>query len=486
MNIFRKSIMLKLWLAMVTLVLIILYFAGTLQTSKLKELYYRQQTEQLTKEARQIAAHAFKINGKHDSEFLSAMASALEANIMITDADGYIQDCLGMGMDMRNVTEARISVIEHHGMPWKHTDLKQLRQGKAIAYRGSYHFLDSEVLSVAVPLYLENKVAGAIMLSAPLAPVESRISELQKITQFAGLGGIILATFLSLLFSRSMSQPLLRMNQVAWAMIRGDYSRRVNVKSRDEIGLLAETMNSLASELQEKIDTLERFDRTRQDFVANVSHELRTPLSIMQGYTEALIDGMAGSEEDRRKYLSNIHDEILRLRRLVAELLDLKKIKTGRVEMNMKEISLADIIQRVTEKFNPLAEEKKVKINTDIPIMLPRVRVDPDRMEQVLINLLDNALRATPSGGEIKVIMKEQKEMILVSISDTGPGIPTEELPLIWDRFYKVDKSRTRSGGGTGLGLAIVREIIEAHGGSTQVKSHPGKGSIFSFSVPIF
>lgn len=267
-------------------------------------------------------------------------------------------------------------------------------------------------------------------------------------------------------------------------MARGDYSRRVEAKSKDEIGLLAESLNSLATELQEKIDALERLDRTRREFVANVSHELRTPLSIMQGYTEALIDGMAESEADRQKYLGNIHEEILRLRRLVTEILDLRKIEAGRLEMEIKEVSLPDIARRVVYKLQSLAEEKNISVSQNFSPKLPAAHADPDRLEQVFINLLDNALRVTPDGGKIEIAIKALKEKLQISISDTGPGIPPEEQPLIWERFYKVDKSRTRIGGGTGLGLAIVKEIVEAHGGSIEVLSHPGAGTIFVFTLP--
>ncbi|MCL6635344.1 MAG: cell wall metabolism sensor histidine kinase WalK [Peptococcaceae bacterium] len=484
MSIFSKSILLKLWLVMVGLVLVVLYFTGTVQTGKLKELYYSQQLEQMTKEAEHIAASLGIYGGSQNDHYLAALADALNGNVMVTDTGGYIEQCVGMGMDMRNVAHQRINVTGHHDIPLKEPELQSVLQGKAISYRGPYHFLGTDVLTVAVPLYQEGRVTGTVMLSAPLAPIEERIAELQRVTRYAGLVGIILATFLSLLFSRTLSRPLLNMNQAARAMARGDYSRRIEVKSKDEMGLLAESLNSLATKLQDKIAALERLDRTRREFVANVSHELRTPLSIMQGYTEALLDGMAGSEADRQKYLGNIHEEILRLRRLVTEILDLRKIEAGRVEMEMKEVSLADIAGRVVDKLRALAEEKKIKVIQNFPPGPAKAWADPDRLEQVFINLLDNAIRVTHSGGRVEVAVKDLKGEIVISVSDDGPGITPEEQPLIWERFYKVDKSRTRKGGGTGLGLAIVKEIVEAHGGSIKVVSKPGEGSTFVFTIP--
>lgn len=483
MNTFKKSILLKLWLAMVALVLIVLYFTGIVQTDKLKQLYYNQQLEQMTKEAGHIASSQEIYDSSLKNHYLGALADALNGNIMVTDVNGYIEQCVGMGMDMSNVAGEKINIIGHHDIPFKESDLQSVLQGKVISYRGPYRFLDTDVLTVAVPVYKEGKIDSTVMFSAPLAPIEERIADLQRITQYAGLVGIILATFLSLLFSRTLSRPLLNMNQAARAMAKGDYSRRVEVKSKDEIGLLAESLNSLATELQEKITSLERLDQTRREFVANVSHELRTPLSIIQGFTEALIDGMASSEADKQKYLENIHEEALRLRRLVTEILDLRKIEAGRVEMEMKEVSLPDMAARVIGKLQTLAKDKNISISKNVPNDLPFAYADPDRLEQVFINLLDNAIRANPVGGKVEIAIKVFKEKLQVSISDTGPGIPPEELPLIWERFYKVDKSRNRKSGGTGLGLAIVKEIVEAHGGSIEVKSKQGEGSVFVFSL---
>lgn len=485
MSVFSRSIVLKLWLVMVTLVLIVLYFTGMAQTVKLKDLYYRQQLELLTSEASHIQEGLNLAEESQQAYFLSVMAGTLNANIMLTDVQGYIIHCVGMGMDMRDIAGERINVIGHHGMPWTGPDIRSVMQGNVVSYRGVYHFLDSDVLTVAVPLYRGGEVTGAVMLSAALGPIEERVHELQRVTHLAGVAGIVLATILSLLFSRTLSQPLLKMNQAARAMAGGDYSRRVKTGSKDEIGLLAESLNSLATRLQEKIAALERQDQIRREFVADVSHELRTPLSIMQGYTEALIDGMAATKADREKYLQRIHGEILRLRRLVTEILDLQKMEAGRVVMSLQEVSLKEVAGRVAGKLQPLAGEKAIKLFQDYAPGPSAVMGDPDRLEQVLINLLDNAIRITPAGGEVKIQVVERPGEVNVAVSDTGPGIPPGEQPRIWERFYKVDKSRTRAGGGTGLGLAIVKEIVEAHGGVVDVKSTPGQGSVFSFTIPV-
>lgn len=483
MNFFRKSILLKLWLVIVMLVFIVLYFTGVVQTSKLKELYYSQQLRQMTIEASHVADNYASETGTNP-HYLAALAEAQSGNIMLTDLQGNIVDCVGMGMDMTNIEGEGINIFNHHDIPYQDVDLASVLQGKVVNYIGPYQFLGTNVLTVAVPVYKENNITGMVIFSAPLGPLEERVVELQRITLFAGLVGIILATFLSLFFSRTISRPLLNMNKSAQAMSKGDYSRRVEVKSEDEMGLLAGSLNTLAAELQQKITALEQQDQTRRKFVANVSHELRTPLSIIQGYTEALIDGMASSEAERKKYLANIHEEVLRLSRLVAEILDLRRIESGRVEMETKEVMLTRIVERVVDRFQTLAAEKKINLSQGIFHGQSLVHADPDRLEQVLINLLDNAIQNTPAEGKVEVFIQDSGDKLEVSVRDNGPGIAYEEQSLIWERFYKVDKSRTRSGGGTGLGLAIAKEIVEAHGGSIEVTSKPGEGSTFSFTIP--
>jgi len=486
MNVINKSIVLKLWLAMVMMVIIVLCLSGLVQTRELKEIYFNQQLDQLVKEGEHISSSIVENKLAPLADNLAVMAVILNANIMLVDNQGYIIECQGMGMSLSisGKEEQKINIMGYHGIPWQESDLESLRQGKTISYRGPNHFFDNDVLSVLLPVYRDEKVTGAVVLSKPLAPIEGRIIELQKMTLYTGIAGILLATFMSLLFSRTLSQPLLRMNKVARALAGGDYSCQVEVKSKDEIGLLAGSLNSLSLELQKKIAALDMLDQTRREFVANVSHELRTPLSIMLGYTEALIDGMAGNETEKQRYLNNIHEEILRLQRLVTELLDLRKMEAGYLNLEMQETNISAIAGRVLDKFQAVAEFNGINLIRNLPDTISPVFAHNDRLEEVFINLLDNAVRATPPGGTVELAIKDCEEKLQILISDTGPGIPSEEQPLIWERFYKVDKSRARSGGGTGLGLAIVKKIVEMHGGSIEVISKPGEGSIFLFTIP--
>ncbi|MGS5020506.1 ATP-binding protein [Paenibacillus sp. JJ1683] len=234
-----------------------------------------------------------------------------------------------------------------------------------------------------------------------------------------------------------------------------------------------------------------KLEKMRSDFVANVSHEIRTPLSMMQGYSEALLDGMAGSPEESEELVQVIHDESLRMGRLVKDLLDLARMEAGHTDMYRQEVDVNELIERVHRKFTVRSKERGLTLDYYEPgqrLLLPEA--DEDRLEQVLTNLLDNAFRHTPSGKKVTIaadqILGERNELIRIRIKDEGVGIASEDLPYIFDRFYKADKARVRGEDkGTGLGLAIVRNIVEAHGGSVSAASVLGEGTEFTILLPI-
>lgn len=235
-----------------------------------------------------------------------------------------------------------------------------------------------------------------------------------------------------------------------------------------------------------------RVDKMRKDFVANVSHEIRTPLSMVQGYSEALLDDIAASPEERRELVQVIHDESLRMGRLVKDLLDLARMEAGHLEMTFQPVDINSLLSRVYRKFAALAKERNINLtkSDENPALILEAG-DGDRLEQVLTNLMDNALRHTPSGASITLdaarIDGAKGDYLEIKVADEGQGIPREDLPYIFERFYKADKARKRdtNTGGTGLGLAIVKNLIEAHTGTIQAISEQGKGTTFTIKLPV-
>ncbi len=229
-----------------------------------------------------------------------------------------------------------------------------------------------------------------------------------------------------------------------------------------------------------------RLDKMRKDFVANVSHELRTPLQMLQGYSEALMDDIAETPEERMELAQVINEESQRMSRLVRELLNLARMESGHIQIEPVELSLNELVFRVIRKFQGLARERQVCLHTELDNRLPVVYWDEDKIEQVLTNLVDNAIRHTPSKGTVTVRVYFKSEKVYLEVEDTGSGIAEEDLPFVFERFYKADKARTRGySGGTGLGLSIVRHLVNAHRGSVTVKSQLGKGATFRVELPI-
>lgn len=232
---------------------------------------------------------------------------------------------------------------------------------------------------------------------------------------------------------------------------------------------------------------LKKLERMRVDFVANATHEIKTPLTAIIGFVETLERGAIEDAAMARKFLHTIRENALRLNRLVDDLLILSNVELGETKMNLEALAVADVLERALTLIQANAALKNVSLRTELPAELPLIRADRDKAVQVLLNILDNAVKFTPEGGQVSITASEaQKDFITVRITDTGPGIPKSELPRLGERFYRVDKMRSRDLGGTGLGLSIVKHLMKAHQGSMEIDSTPGKGAVVSLKFPIF
>ena len=290
-------------------------------------------------------------------------------------------------------------------------------------------------------------------------------------------GALASATALALarLLAKGMTTPLRDMAHAANQMSHGDYSRRVHSASRDEVGQLAATFNRMSSELA-------NVERLRRDLVANVSHELKTPISALRARLENLLDGV---EPPDPEVLQVMLQQTERLSRLVEQLLDLSRLESGDVPMDREEVHLDSLISSVIAEVQVARGDHLVAVRSEIPPAMPPLWADRERVHQVVFNLLDNAVRFTPPGGEVVISAGVAGGRCEIRVVDTGPGIPPEHLPFLFERFYRVDSARSRGDGGTGIGLAIARSVVEAHGGRIWAESEVGRGSVFTFEVPL-
>jgi signal transduction histidine kinase len=324
-----------------------------------------------------------------------------------------------------------------------------------------------------------NEIHGALFLFASMEPVNRALAEFRIMMALLGTGALMLAAWLLYGLAGGMVRPLLKMKDVTQHLANRNYQARVQVSTEDEVGQLGKSINELAKRLQHHVEQ-------QQEFLADVTHELRTPLSYIQGYSQVLEQDWVQNEEERKKYLALIVRETNRLQRLVSELADLSELHAEGMKITLVKTDFQEVAVQVQAKMMAVAHKKGVELTVERPQLEPLfVLGDPDRLEQVLLNLLSNAIRHTPEGGRITVRYQSVGRDLHVQVQDTGAGIPAEDLPHVFDRFYRVDKSRNRAKGGMGLGLSIVKGIIDRHGGQVWVESEEGKGTTFFFTVPV-
>ena len=307
-----------------------------------------------------------------------------------------------------------------------------------------------------------------------VAPQESGLPSINRFLVWSGLSAAGAALVLTFFFSRRILAPVESLSRAARDLARGDFSRRVQVRSRDEVGELARTFNAMAEELAAT-------EEMRRNLVADVAHELRTPLSNIRGYLEAIRDGVVKPEAAT---LNSMNEEVLLLTRLIEDLQELAQAESGQLNLNLQQCDMSEVSKKAVAALQPKAEAAGITVDLSAVYEDPAV-ADHERMSQVLRNLLVNAINYTPSGGRVNVTVVPRRGDVEVTVQDTGIGIPEEELPHVFERFYRVDKSRSRATGGVGLGLTIARRLVEAHGGRISVTSLSGQGTTFSFTVPV-
>jgi len=337
------------------------------------------------------------------------------------------------------------------------------------------------------PLQINDQIVGAMFLAEPqLSPNLDFLQQINQAILVAGfvVAGIALCT--SVLLVRRFTRPLEDLTVAAEQMKQGKYTQRVSLpKNLDELGQLGLTFNEMADTIETDITELRRQDQVRRDLIANIAHDLATPLTAIQGFSEALADDVISDLDGRQETAQRIGREVQRLRRLVADIQQMTSLEAGHTKLDLAPLDLHAQVDETIAVIAPECEPIGISVYNDIESSIPQVIADGDRITQVLLNLLDNARRHTPDGGAIRVGAALQGNALRVWVSDTGTGIDPTDLPHIFERFYRADRSRTTSTGGSGLGLSIVKAIITAHGGNIWAESTLGQGTCITFTLPI-
>lgn len=332
----------------------------------------------------------------------------------------------------------------------------------------------SATLYVSVDSSTQSLSQSAVSFAANSPEAAFLASVNQALWLAVCIAGLI-ALLLALLFARALLKPLHLLKTVAIRMEQGDLSQRVSIKGKGEISELAHAFNAMA-------DSLSRSEQARRNLVNDVAHELRNPLMNIRGYLELLVDGVL---EPTAETLSSLYEETSLLSRLIADLQVLSLAEAGQLHLERHPVELADVVSQAVQIVQPQLEQKHLHLHLQLPPDLPPLEADPERLAQILRNLLRNAITHTASPGEIWITAHQRAKHVHISVRDSGTGIAPEYLPYIFERFYRADSSRTRATGGTGLGLAIVKQMVLAHGGQISVSSKPGEGTCFTFTLPI-
>lgn len=369
-------------------------------------------------------------------------------------------------------------VVEEIGMSPIVKDLEGVFAGQVWTKVFEHPFYGEKMLVVAVPIHATNgNVMAALVLNVPVTEMNAFMEHIYYYIAIAGLVAFLLSLLVVSWLTRGIVRPLKAMQETADAMARGDYTNYVKVDSQDEVGGLGIALNSLAQDLEKHIAELNQTEKLRRDFVANVSHEFRTPMTIIRGYNEALMDGTISDPALIQKYHHLIGEETVRLERLIKDLLDLSRLQSTVVDTNKEKLPLATVVNSVVNLLKQKSEQKQVRICVQAQENLPEIWANGDRIVQLVLIIMDNALKYTPSGGKITVSTALEEEGVVLRVVDTGIGIPAEDLPYIWERLYKVDKAHNRADGGTGLGLAIAKQIIDLHQATASVSSEVNHGT---------
>ena len=502
----RQSIRTRLTLSHLLVIIIAMGLSGLLLLSFLSRYFTQAMEDNLIAQAR-ITAQAL-IPGattvgppaEYQAQVSNTIRQQRVDNIIVQTENltpptgelsldlGYLTDA---SLELSTELDTRIRILDPQGVVL--VDSEQREQGAdlsgdplvAQALAGQYASRSDEArrgqvaaMHVTLPVMVEDRLVGVVYLSQSLSDVTAVLSDLRTRWWLSMAVALLLSGIVGLLLSRAIARPVRRLTAAAGAVAQGRLDQQVPVHSGDELGRLSRAFNEMTARL--------RAARQMQiDFVANVSHELRTPLTSVKGLVETLRDGAVDDYQVRDRFLETIEGETDRLIRLVNDLLLLSRVDSEALNLRREPVDLGQLAQATVDQFVAQAEAQGLRAQVAADPAVPLAWADPDRVTQVLLNLLENAIKYSKPGGTITVAVDGgDGKWVQVQVRDQGMGIPADALSRVGERFYRVDKARSRAHGGSGLGLAIAQALVQAHGGQLWIESQEGQGTTVTFTLP--
>jgi two-component system, OmpR family, phosphate regulon sensor histidine kinase PhoR len=472
----------KIVLTYIALAVVGIGIASMISSWQLKSFLNHRTETQLTGQVEFLAdlivtRHVVVDSTGSDESFLGGFSRKLGLRLTLIRKDGVV-------MYDSDVPKDSLHLLENHANRPEVVRARMERIGTdrrlSVSVKQEFLYAARRVYDASAGPLDSGYVRGALNITE----IVILDNQVQAIIWIVGLATIVLIVIASVMLSNRITSPILRIASTAKAIKDGDFRQRIDITSRDEIGELGQAINEMAEKLGNDSNQLRKLERVRSEFLANVSHELRTPIFSIQGFLETLLDGAVDDPSVNREFLEKAHKHATRLNALLNDLIDISRIESGEMKMSFRYFPVQEFLQQIVEEMRPGAEKKGLTLSL-VSSIAPDARAygDRDRLRQVVVNLLDNAIKYTDSGGAISCSVEGRGDACVISVSDSGSGIAPEHHSRIFERFYRVDKDRSRDVGGTGLGLAIVKHIVEAHGGSIRVISAVGKGSVFTFTL---
>ena len=439
---------------------------AALLTGLVSSTLYAQRTRQASLSAEKLAASAAPFFASADlsgaQSLLDSAAADVAGRILLMDAEGKIH------LDTASRLEGTRTQVP---------EAIQVLQGSSLAF-GVHALPEDEYAALcAAPMVHHGRMIGAVLLSMPVTELRLAIQEVEH--QLLAVFGWVAAAALAaaMIFALTLTAPIRTLTGTIRRMGRGDLSARVHVHTSGELQELADSYNAMA-------EKIELFDHSRSQFVQNASHELKTPLATMKILLENLIYQPDMPPELRAEFMQDMNHEIDRLSGIITDLLTLTQMDSTQTNLRLEAVDFSALCTDTVHALQPAANKAGLTLDADIPASI-LLTGDESKLSQAVYNLIDNAIKYTPAGGRVSVRLTAQQHEAVLTVQDNGIGIPQEDVKLIFDRFYRVDKARSRATGGTGLGLSIVRQMVQLHDGDIRVTSAPGEGSVFTVTLPL-